>query len=236
VSERVPGDEEDLAWLEARELGTARPPLAEPRIAAYEALMAGLARLPDQPAPEGWQVDVLAALPEQPAEQPATVNPLPRPARRWRLRRWAPALAAAAVVAAAGVSWRWWSRSAGPSMRSMEVALGPPHVQVLPGQRSRVAGTDAALGDTLQIRAQTWRGGQLRIYRDERVVVLQCPGQPGCSERNGALLAELLLAAPGTYRAVLLRPAPASPPSGSLDDDLAACECESTISVPVTVR
>ena len=69
-------------------------------------------------------------------------------------------------------------------------------MRVLLGKGTRSAGAEAAIGDALQLQVNAWRGGQMPVYRDDRVVVLQCPGPSGCSARDGALLAELLLTSP----------------------------------------
>lgn len=216
-------DAEDVAWLEARERGAATlPPIEAARAAAYGELQGLIAALPDEAAPAGWEVDVMAAL--------ATASPAPRAPVRGR-RRWV--RGAAGVAAVAGVA-------------ALVIVLQPPvapdavpAMTIVRGQGGRGDGTaGAAIGDVLRVDVAAG-AGELRIYRDDREVVARCPGQAGCTQAAGHLTVELPLTAPGRYRAVYLQPAPRAPlrePTGTLDGDLASCRCESRTAAPVMAR
>jgi len=132
------------------------------------------------------------------------------------------------------------------------------------GSRHGDATSDAAIGDVLQVAVAGGTHGELRIYRDDREVVLRCPGQAGCTREPGRLSAELPLTGPGRYRAVYLltrSPGHAEDPAlsrskgvvqnhgsmryevqqprsttGTLEGDLAACGCASRAAVPIVVR
>ncbi len=76
----------------------------------------------------------------------------------------------------------------------------------------------------------------LRLYRNDKEVVLECPSAaPEC--RGGGLAAELALSAPGAYRAVVLLPVGALGRStGSLDEDLTQCRCQSRLSAAILAQ
>jgi hypothetical protein len=183
-----------------------------------------IAALPDEQPPPGWQADVRSAI--------AGEHPAPAAAhRRWTVA--ALAFAAAAAVLLRGV----------PVEDSAPADDGAPSIDVVPGDGARRGdGGDAALGDMLRVAAHAG-GGELRIYRDDREVVLRCP-RAACRHAEGGVIAELRVTAPGVYRAVVLERAPASgdlpapplPATGSLEGDVAACGCAAQISVPIVAR
>ncbi|HEU4537621.1 MAG TPA: hypothetical protein VFS00_26055, partial [Polyangiaceae bacterium] len=135
------------------------------------------------------------------------------------------ALAAGAALAL--LRWGpWWPKGAEAPGDGWGL-----EVQVLPGPRTRgnesaEAGVVVARGTSLALKAAPGPGGELRVYRDRRELVLRCPGGPGCREAHeggrGVLRAELTLGSQGLYRAVLLSGPKVPPPSGEEDADLAA--------------
>jgi hypothetical protein len=259
-----PRDAEDVAWLEARERGASvLPQIGARRAAAYDDVQALIAALPDEAAPAGWEDEVMAALPsaargEAAGAMPATPTPIEDEqapivrssvdatsgapvsledrrvdaARRAR-GRWIPV--AAAVAAAAGLLL-WWQHSPAPSTDPSKDERLSSHIIRSQGSRSSDASTEAAVGDVLQVEVTEENQGELRIYRDDREVVVRCPGQAECAQASGRLTAELRLSAPGRYRAVYLRPAQSISPTGTLDGDLAVCRCASRTTLPIVVR
>jgi hypothetical protein len=270
-------DHADRAWLSARERGEEPlPPIDPQRAAAYRGLQKLIASLPDDPVPEGWNDDVLAAVRagEQPApiDAPKLATPAPatasepialaegradrradrrtdrRPARRTdrrpdraepasRGRNWQLAGALALAAAAALAIW----------MAPRNPPTSPPGLQLsvlhYEGMRADVVEGEAALGDVLVVEASTSDIDELRIYRDDRELVLRCPAAEGaagaaatCERKPGVIVGRLRLTAPGRYRAVGLRPAPTSPSSGDLAADLAACRCQPRTTTPVVAR
>jgi hypothetical protein len=257
--ERLEGDSADHLWLSAQERGEEPlPPIDPRRAAAYQKLRAHLASLPDSPVPASWNDDVLAAI--RAGEQPrplatSSVEAAPAPpvladtpssiaerraartpvARRGRI-------AAAGVLAAAAVLAIW--------LVARRPVAGPQGLRVsvlhYEGNRASAAAGEAALGDVLVVEVGTAEIDELRIYRDDQELVLRCPAsvnssgttlrEATCEHRSGLLIGRLRLAAPGRYRAVGLRPAPASTPSGDLAADLEACHCQSQTAPPIVTR
>lgn len=218
------------------------------------ALAKRFAALPLVRAPAGWQAGVLAQLPEDPPPRPggettseqapsspaapaAVANAGPSRAGRSkaRARRWAASAAAAVAFSAGLVVWR----QAGEQERAPD-ELGEPKLSLRPAGSTRAATAPgrAALGDTLRIEVSGPADSVLRIYRNEREVVLECPSASSqCLAGTRELAAELTLSVPGSYRAVVQRPASrVSPPTGRLDGDLARCQCETRISSPVVAQ
>jgi hypothetical protein len=173
-----------------------------PDCRAHERIAAALPEVGADLSPRpGWEARVLAAVtaPER------------------RVRWWW--IAAPAALAAAAALVLWLGRDRGPSgPRPLEVALtvrrdGPP-----------VRATTAAVGDVVGIEARGGRGHRaVWVYRDDRELVLRCPGGATCAIGAGGITAELRVERAGRYAVVLLaadQPLPA--PTGRLDDDLAA--------------
>jgi hypothetical protein len=64
---------------------------------------------------------------------------------------------------------------------------------------------------------------ELRVYRDDRTVVLRCPGDARCRTGRDQLAVELPLPAVGRYRVVRFASRePLPTPAGGFDADLAA--------------
>ncbi|HEX9731226.1 MAG TPA: hypothetical protein VGG06_04475 [Thermoanaerobaculia bacterium] len=198
-------EDEGLALLEAgRELDEHFAVCADCRAAraAYERLGQALAAAGAELAPPpGWTARVWARLDER---------------RERRRRGWLLAPAAALAAAAlAAVLWVVPSRPPPAGLR-LEVA-----VESASGRR----GLEAQPGDRLVLRAAA--GGrphaELRVYRNDRELVLRCAGEPPCRRRGDTLEAVVELAAPGAYQSLLLAAdAPLPPPAGTLDDDAGA--------------
>lgn len=156
--------------------------------------------------PPGWQAELWAAVEE-------------RKSAGRRLRGWWLLVPAAAAVLIAILLLR---PSAPPPAR---LALA---VEVETGTGTVRRGAEAHPGDRLRLRATTGEAGhaELRVYRNNRVLVLRCSTEPPCQRRNGALEAELLLPAIGSYQSLLLtsdRALPPLPDTGAgLDPDVAA--------------
>lgn len=199
-------DERDEAWLLAREAGQTGPSPDAERVAQYTRLEALLRALPElEPAP-GWEARVAAA-----AAPPVT------PRRRLT---WALALAASVVLLVAGL-W-WWRARQAIEHETPELAL-----LVLQGPVAH-RGASAVVGDSLALRFELSGPGELRLYRDD-VLVVRCPGDDRCRETaHGAsrsIAAEIVADAPGTYRAVLFTGGTVPPHTGAgLAADLEAAD------------
>lgn len=150
--------------------------------------------------PPGWEARVLAAVAPE------------RRSRPW----WMFAAPGVAVAAAAAVA--------------VVVMLPPrPHalalqVDVIEQGKTRGGSAEASVGDTVRL---TVSGGDrhhaLRVYRDERELVFQCPGGPTCRSSDEGLTADLKVPMVGTYRIFALSAsAPLPEPTGNFDADLAA--------------
>ncbi len=169
--------------------------------AAYERLGAAIRETgADLEPPADWEAQVRATIDSR------------RVARRYRSRsRWlAPAAAAAVLV---------FLLLRPPEPVEMSLA-----VRVEAGATVR-RGEEANLGDRLVLEANAGpdRHAELRVYRNDRQLVLHCSNEPPCIRRGDTLQASLPLDAPGTYQSVLLsaeEPLPA--PAHGLDADTAA--------------
>jgi len=170
--------------------------------------------------PAGWQAELWAAV-----EQ--------RKAARRRLWGWWLLVPAAAAVLIAVLLLR---PSAPPPAR---LALA---VEVETGTGTVRRGAEAHPGDRLHLRAATGEAGyaELRVYRNNRALVLRCSSEPPCRRGQGTLEAELLLPAIGTYQTLLLtsdRPLPAT--DAGLDPDVAAAldaGARATLGIEVEAR
>ena len=114
----------------------------------------------------------------------------------------------AAVVCAAAAVWLLLFRGPTPAQvagaGSMEGGAGDgdrPRMEIVPGRLAlRSPSTSARVGD--RIRVLVARGGEVRVYRANRLV-LRCPAQqvrPGCAPDPLGLVAEAELATPATTR------------------------------------
>lgn len=227
----------DLAWLEAKERGDrVLPALAPQRAAAYEKLFELVGQLPDEPPPAAWNDEVLTRIRAEKAEPAAPAAAPPQrtaPPRRRIPRPFA--LAGAFAIAAALLLWLLARRPPAPVPAETGLTVAVLHQE---GMRSEPVDGEAALGDVLTARIISTAADEVRIYRDDRELVVRCPvpGDARCKLAGRHHVIELPLDAPGSYRAIALRPAPTKPPSGDLQADLKDCECNPITAVPVIVR
>jgi hypothetical protein len=123
------------------------------------------------------------------------------PRRRWLPRSGAGMITAGGVLVAAAAVLVLWLRRPEPPPRFA--------IDVVAGNGTAIRG-DAKLGDRLRIRA---REGAVRVYVNDRRLVLECPRM--CQHQ------ELVLDAIARYQ-VLWIDGPAPAPTGSIDGDIAA--------------
>lgn len=212
----------DAAWLLARARGEDAPPPHPDTAATYQRLEGLLAELPPVTPPPDWRAAILRRVDEDDARAAAASAQRRARARR---RAWfaaGPALAMIAVVVIF-VGLRPPSGDVG----------GPPITYAITAGDGRPRGDGpVALGEHLTVTARLPAEGALRIYRDDRVLVAECPsrgpvatGAAVCTQRRAGKVtvhvATLRLDAPGRYRVVLLIGA-APPSTGRYDDDVAA--------------
>jgi hypothetical protein len=167
---------------------------------AYDRLRAGLAALGAEAAPPpDWRARVWQEI----------------SSRRSRRRRWRPWLLAGGLAAAA---------IAALLVRTPQHDAAALAGEVRPGASGR-RGAEAHPGDVLVLRATTGgaRHAELRVYRNDRDLVLRCPGDPPCLRDRRLIGAELALDLAGRYQPLLLVAEGALPdPGGELDLDAAA--------------
>lgn len=237
----------DLAWLEAKERGDAALPKLDPqRAAAYQKLFELVGQLPDEPPPVAWNDEVLTRIRAEKAQSAATAagtdEERAAPHRAAPPRRRIPpfsartgAWAGSLAVAAALLLWLLLRKPPAPQPADHGLTVAVLHQE---GMRAVPVEGEAALGDVLTARIISTAADEVRIYRDDRELVVRCPvpGDARCKLDGRHHLIELPLDAPGSYRTVALRPAPTKPPSGDLQADLKDCECNPITAVPVIVR
>lgn len=169
--------------------------------ARHEQLVQGLATLGQAYAGRAdWQARVWAGVARRQAR---------RPRRLW----WFALPLAAAAIAL--LVLRPWSGPAGPTLA---YAIVPG------GSGAAMRGDHAKPGDTLEVRIHT--GGaahaELRVYRDDRALLVRCTDQPPCSRRGDELTASVVLEERGRYQIALVHGAqPIPAPAPALDEDLA---------------
>lgn len=141
--------------------------------------------------------------------------------RRWWWLGGGLVLAAAAAVAIVALRPR-----PATTPHGLEVAVVAPAGEPRRG--------DAAVGDTLRLRASDPRAHvELRVYRDG-ALRLRCPGAPACAGDAQHPRAELALTDAGVYRVVVFAaaaPLPAPGPGGLDADVLAARTAGATITL-----
>lgn len=127
----------------------------------------------------------------------------PRRARSTIVATGAVLLAAAAVVAL-------WLRRPAPPPRF--------EVSVISGSGAAIRG-DAHLGDRVRIRARAEDAITVRVYRNDRHLLLDCPRM--CRREGGSYVGEVPLDAVARYQVAWIR-GTVPPATGSLDGDIAA--------------
>jgi hypothetical protein len=179
----------------------------------YLDIIDGLAQLPSEKAPDGWQERVLQALPAD-SSRPAIAS------RNWPV--WT-ALAAAAAI----LLWR----IAKPEPPAPRLAVKQEVVAAAAGRRA----DSATIGDAVRV-VVTGGAGQVRearLYRDTGELVARCKGLNGgtpqapshasCVLNGSDLELTVTLTASGSYRTLaIVGPTAAPEPSGSLDEDARA--------------
>ena len=174
--------------------------------AVYERLRAGIASLEsDLVPPARWQAEVWRRIEERRAQR-----------RRWRVWMRPRVLAAGLAAAlAAFLLLRIPMADLGRVALRAEVQRG---AAVLRGDEARP-------GDLLRLAATT--GGathaELRVYRNDRELLLRCADRQPCVRRGRSLRTVLALDAVGSYQSLLLvGEQPFPPPTADLDRDAAA--------------
>ena len=234
MSERERDDNEEVAWLLARERGQPGPAVSDATAARYARLQSLITDLPAMPAGvsprAGWQQDVLASIDVAEAEPEAPSNLAPVPSidsaaperRSTRQRRWAAATASFAIAAAVAILLAVYldrGGRGGPAAESL-VAF-----EVQPANRSHRS-ADPSAGDTLIVRGVVEGLGELRVYDAAGAELARCIGPaPDCTvDRSGTrttLRLTMVLRLSGALHAVLFA-APLGGPSGGLDADVEA--------------
>jgi len=160
VSERERDDNEDAAWLVARERGQPGPAVSDATAARYARLQSLITDLPALPAGvtprAGWQQDVLASIDAAEAEPDAPSNLAPVPSidsaapkrTSTRRRRWAAATASFAVAAVVVILLAGYLDRGGPDGPAVESIVA---FEVEPADRPH-RGSDPSAGDTLIVR------------------------------------------------------------------------------------
>lgn len=149
-----------------------------------------------------------------------------RDRRRWRWPVWLGIVSA--MVAAAAVLFLLL-RSGGSerdpaAQRVLALAVLPPDGQA---GDDPVRNGQPAVGDRLRITAPADDSADpahfaLRVYRNERELLVQCPGDPACVRHGSSLVVLLPIDALGVYTALWLDAGePIAPSSSSLAQDLA---------------
>jgi hypothetical protein len=123
-------------------------------------------------------------------------------------RNWLPIAGAGTVLVAAAAALVLWLRKPDPPQLAIDV---------IAGDGAAIRG-DARVGDRLRIRARDGDAIHVRVYRNDRHLVLECPRM--CTRDDGSMRGELVLEI-ARYQ-VLWLDGPTAPPTGSVDGDIAA--------------
>ncbi len=141
-----------------------------------------------------------------------------------RQRRWIVWLGLPAALAAAAALFLFLlSSDSGPdslSKRALAVAVLPPDGSA---SADPIRSGDPAIGNRLQatVGIGEFAHGSLRIYRNDRELLVACPGAPECVIDADVVGATVTIDAIGVYQVVWLTSQnPIPPPSSSLGNDL----------------
>lgn len=181
----------------------------EARLAGYRRIAGALRALGASHAvPADRRERLLATIDALPAEAPRDRIAFAdrRSARRWRTHA-----VAAVGLAAAAVLALWLTSDRAPVAPRFELA-------VLAGTGEPTRG-DARLGERLRVRARLGSSIGIRIYRNDRELLLECPR--GCTRDGGVMIGEITLDAIARYQIVWFD-GPLPPSAGELDRDVAA--------------
>lgn len=160
--------------------------------------------------PPGWEARVLAAV---------------APRRPW----WRIAMPALSLAAAAALAILvWWRRPApAPPVPLALVVQGERGAKVRGPMRSdstEEERMERMVGDVVHIRTSGGSGQRaLRIYRNERDLVVRCPGAAGCRVSDGGITFDFKLDRAGEYMILAVASHGAMPElPGTYDEDTAA--------------
>jgi hypothetical protein len=264
VSRVDPNETHDEAWLLARERGEAATHPDAERARGYERLAQALAHPPSREPPADFEAKLFAALDRvdrargEAAVMPERTGPVSGEAAALERDEHAPVVVVAparderpllgrlrfaalyplAAAAIALLAFRATRPADEPPTLVLDIIAGEP----MRGEAPSNAGL-AARGDRLRLRAHFAKAGELRVYRDERELLLRCPGEAACVEgpegAGRAVRGEVTLRASGQYRALLVTGASVPVPTGDFDADWRAAEASgATIATapPLTVR
>jgi hypothetical protein len=148
-----------------------------------------------------------------------TIDAGPARARR---SRWLAAAGVVAVAAAVVVAVRVWP---GPSPKTATPGAVALTVSVRAGDGPPRRSTSASVGDVLVVEAVTGGAAHvaLRVYRDDRTLVLTCTDAAPCERTGNRVHAAWTITAPGVYQIAWIAGATAPPAAtGNADPDLAA--------------
>ena len=252
-------DDGEAEWLLARSQGRAAAPPRDEAPRQYDALEDLLGDLAPIEPPADWKARVLARADAEdaaiataptpggdagpatadaaPSIAPGPIAPTPPRRRATFLARRPQVVALAGLAAAAAIAFVLVRRPGAPRPASLRV-----DATVASGEGTPRGSGAAAIGDRLTALGRLAGPGALRVYRDDRVLVVECPGAPPCrATRDGATTvhsATVTLDAPGTYRVVVFDGAGLPPSVGSFDRDVAALPAAVTYAEarPVAVR
>lgn len=101
----------------------------------------------------------------------------------------------------------------------------PSLVQEIVGGETVVRAASAHPGDRLELHVETAgaRYAELRVYRNERELLLRCPGDSSCERDGSEIRVSLTFPSAGEYQAVLvLNDEPLAAPGKGLDSDAGA--------------
>jgi hypothetical protein len=101
----------------------------------------------------------------------------------------------------------------------------PSLAQEIVGGETVVRAASAHPGDRLELRVETAGApyAELRVYRNERELLLRCPGGSSCERDGSEIRASLIFPSAGEYQAVLvLDDEPLAAPGKGLDSDAGA--------------
>ena len=196
--------------------------------AAYRQIVSALSSLHEDAHPRtGWQSRVLGQ-----------VSSRPSPRRRWSTVA-VPVAAAALLTFGVYITW-----NLAPSTSPTSSGVQAPGLStaLVPGDLPTTRGVDARPGDRLQLRGERgeFRHAEIRVYLNDRAVVLRCGDSTPCRAGDSTLEAELVMDVAGTYQPVLLLSWETIPPPGdSLDEDTARLQQDGgrvILDLPVEAR
>lgn len=199
--------------------------------------------LPDFEAPPGWQAAVNAALDNKPARRTPDRDRPVVPKTSAGVLAAKPVIGIAAGAAALAAAMVIYLATRRPPLEGVTAVKGPPRkvptvaLIALDGTGQARSAAAAVIGDRLVARAGSSGVAELRIYRDDRDVVLRCRAatDPGCRADGKSIVGEHEVSAPGTYRAVVFV-VRVPEPSGSLSVDLAGHDERFSVSTPIVVE